>query len=140
MLIFAARQEHLVRLIRPALAQGHWVICDRFTDATFAYQGWGRQVGLDKLEALEQLVHGDLQPDLTLLFDAPVEVAMARISGGRELDRFEREQAAFFQRVRQGYLARAARYPERFRVVDAGQAPAAIQQRLEEILVEGPLR
>jgi dTMP kinase len=134
MLIFAARQEHLARIIRPALAAEQWVLCDRFTDATFAYQGWGRGVDTTKIEALERLVHADLQPDLTLVFDTPVNVALARIGQGRALDRFEQEQRPFFERVRAGYLARAARYPERIEVIDGDRPIATVREQLTAIL------
>jgi dTMP kinase len=135
-LMFAARQEHLVRVIRPALAAGEWVLCDRFTDATFAYQGWGRELDLHKLERLEQLVHGDLQPDLTLLFDTPPDVAMARISQGRALDRFEQEDKPFFERVRAGYMARVRAFPGRFVVIDANRPVDAIRVTLGSVLRE----
>ena len=134
LLIFAARQEHLHTVIRPALAAGQYVVCDRFTDATFAYQGWGRGIALPKLEALESWVHGNLQPDLTLYFDVPVDMARARIEGTRALDRFEREQESFFARVRDGYLERARRFPGRMRVIDGRKAVSNIQKELEQIL------
>jgi dTMP kinase len=136
MLMFAARQEHLARVIRPALAAGQWVLCDRFTDATIAYQGWGRGVDLAKLEALEALIHGDLQPDLTLLFDAPLDVASARVSQGRARDRFEQEDRPFFERVRAGYLDRARRYPARLVIVDADRPVEAVRQALGALLRE----
>ena len=113
LLMFAARREHLERVIRPALAGGHWVLCDRFTDATFAYQGGGHGVSLERIRELEQWIHGDCQPDLTYLFDVPTAVSHARLklaqSEGRELDKFESEASAFFERVRAAYLARARR-------------------------------
>lgn len=118
LLMFAARAAHIDEVIRPALDAGSWVVCDRFTDATFAYQGAGRGVDLSLLEALEQGIHGDVQPDLTILLDAPIEIGLARIAG-REHDHFEREAAPFFERVRDGYLARAAADPARFRIIDA---------------------
>jgi dTMP kinase len=136
LLMFAARQEHLARVIRPALAAGAWVLCDRFTDATFAYQGWGRELDLRKLETLEQLVHGDLQPDLTLLFDIPLEVALTRLARGKALDRFEQEQRPFFERVRQGYLVRARRFPNRFVVVDGNRPVDSIRETLTAVLRE----
>jgi dTMP kinase len=136
MLMFAARQEHLTRVIRPALAAGQWVLCDRFTDATIAYQGWGRGVDLVKLEALEALIHGDLQPDLTLLFDTPLEVASTRLAHGRALDRFEQENRPFFERVRAGYLDRARRFPDRLAVIDANRPVGAIRETLGALLRE----
>jgi dTMP kinase len=128
MLMFAARNEHLDSVIRPALQRGEWVVCDRFTDATFAYQGAGRGVDLQRLEILERWVHGDLQPDLTLYFDVPTDVARERLDAARSADRFEREQRAFFERVREAYLDRARRFPARIRVIDAA-APLADVQR-----------
>jgi len=134
LLLFAARREHLARVIIPALSDGTIVVCDRFTDATFAYQGAGRGVSSARLEALEQWVQGDLQPDLTLFFDVPVEVGRQRTARERAPDRFEREPADFFQRVRAGYLNRAARAPARFRVIDASRPLAEVQKELEEII------
>lgn len=117
LLMFAARAQHLANVIRPALARGDWVLCDRFTDATYAYQGAGRGIDEAVIADLERIVHGDLEPDLTLYLDVPVAVALARIRG-RTLDRFEREETVFFERVRASYLGRSARH-KRFRVVDA---------------------
>ncbi len=134
LLMFAARREHLAEVIEPALARGEWVISDRFTDATFAYQGGGRKLSLDKLEALEKWVHPHLQPDLTLLFDVPLDVARARLDATRELDKFEREKADFFEATRTEYLRRAAQFPERFRVIDSTQAISSIQKTLVDIL------
>lgn len=131
LLLFAARREHLRNLIVPALEAGRWVLCDRFTDATFAYQGYGRGVDLDLLALLERRVQEGVQPDVTLLFDLPVSVARARAARVRQPDRFESEQDAFFERVRSGYLARAAADPARFRVVDAMQPMAAIEAQLQ---------
>ncbi|MEI7431117.1 MAG: dTMP kinase [Betaproteobacteria bacterium] len=136
MLMFAARREHLAEVIEPALARGDWVVCDRFSDATYAYQGGGR--GLDKAEfaALEQWVYGHLQPDLTFLFDLPPEVAGERISAqGRELDRFEQERSDFHIRVRRAYLERAAASPQRICVINADQALDVIKKKVEETLV-----
>jgi dTMP kinase len=132
--MFAARREHLDQVILPALAQGQVVLCDRFTDATFAYQGWGRGVSPARLEILERWVQGGLQPNLTLFFDVPVRVARERIGSDQAQDRFEREQAEFFERARSGYLDRAARDPQRFRVIDATQSIADIQKVLENIV------
>lgn len=140
LLMFAARREHLAGLIEPALARGQWVLCDRFTDATYAYQVGGRGLALDKFTALEQWVQGRpaglLQPDLTLLFDVPLAVSRARLANGRELDRFEREQDAFFERVRSAYHARAAASQGRLRIIDADRPLAAIQAELVAILAE----
>jgi dTMP kinase len=134
LLMFTARREHLARVVLPGLEAGQWVLCDRFTDATFAYQGWGRGVPLAKLEILERWVQNDLQPDLTLYFDLSPELARARIADTRDLDRFEREQLAFFERVRAGYLDRARNSPERIRIIDAAESVEAIQRRLAAIL------
>lgn len=134
MLMFASRREHLAQVIEPALARGDWVVSDRFTDATFAYQGGGRKLPLAKLEALEQWVHPHLQPDLTLLFDVPLEVARARLDATRELDKFEQEKVTFFADTRAEYLRRAAQFPERFRIIDSTRPIADIQQTLEQIV------
>lgn len=134
MLMFAARREHVEQVIRPALQRGTWVISDRFSDASFAYQGGGRGVPLAKLEQLEQWVHGDLQPDLTLLFDIPIEVARQRLANNVSLDRFEQERGEFFERVRQAYLARAAKTPQRFAVIRAEKTMAEVQQQLANIV------
>ena len=137
LLMFAARREHLAQVIAPALARGDWVVCDRFTDASFAYQGGGRGLAEDKLNALESWVHRDLQPDLTLLFDVSSELARKRIVGmDRPLDRFEQERADFFDRVRAAYLARAAASGGRIRVVDAGVALTEVRRALETILAD----
>jgi dTMP kinase len=122
LLMFAARAAHLNNLIEPALAAGRWVLCDRFTDATYAYQGSGRGLDVAAIAALERLVQGTRRPDLTLLLDAPVAVGAARVANRRSpsgLDRFELERTEFFERVRAAYLARAAQEPERFVVIDA---------------------
>jgi len=134
MLMFAARREHVEQVIRPALQRGTWVISDRFSDASFAYQGGGRGVPLAKLEQLEQWVHGDLQPDLTLLFDIPIEVARQRLNNNASLDKFEREQGEFFERVRQAYLARAAKMPQRYAVIRAEKAIDEVQRQLADIV------
>jgi dTMP kinase len=130
LLMFAARNEHLHAVIRPALARGEWVLCDRFTDATFAYQGAGRGLPLERLEILERWVHGDLQPDLTLYFDVPIELARGRVNAARRADRFEREEAAFFSRVREGYLTRARQFPARIRIIDSAAAIDGVQRAL----------
>lgn len=134
LLMFAARREHIEQVIRPALEQGAYVISDRFTDASFAYQCGGRGVSADKIGQLEQWVQGDFQPDLTLLFDVPVAVSTQRLAGARNPDRFEQENAAFFERIRNAYLARANRFPQRFRVIDSGQTIPNIHAELEDIL------
>lgn len=133
LLMFAARREHLDKVIEPALARGEWVICDRFTDATFAYQGSGRGADWAKLKTLEQWVHSSLQPDLTLLLDLAPEVGKQRAGSIKTPDRFEREQSDFFQRVRDGYLKRAQEAPDRMRVIDASQSVEQVQQKLAEI-------
>lgn len=127
-LMFAARQSHVSSVIRPALDVGKWVVCDRFTDATYAYQGGGRGVAEGRISELEHWVHGDLQPDMTLLFDLPYEVARARIDRSRTLDRFEQEAEAFHERVRQAYLARARESNGRIVVIDASQEQALVGQ------------
>ena len=124
LLMFAARREHLDKVILPALAQGKWVLSDRFTDASFAYQCGGRGIDEARLQILEAWVQQDLQPDLTLLFDVPLEISRERLSRNISLDRFEQEQADFFQRVRQQYLKRAQQFPARIRVVDANRSLA----------------
>ncbi|KIF82536.1 thymidylate kinase [Noviherbaspirillum autotrophicum] len=134
LLMFAARREHLAQVIEPALARGDWVISDRFTDATFAYQGGGRKLAIDKLTALEQWVHPNLQPDLTLLFDVPLEVARARLDATRELDKFEQEKADFFDATRREYLRRAAEFPGRFRVIDSTRSIPVIQEELASLV------
>lgn len=136
LLMFAARREHLDKVIEPALARGDWVISDRFTDASFAYQGGGRKLSLSKLNALEQWVHPHLQPDLTLLFDVPLDVARARLDATRSLDKFEQEQEDFFRDTRAEYLRRAAEFPSRFRVIDSTRPIAEIQQHLERLISE----
>lgn len=130
LLMFAARREHIAQVIEPALARGDWVISDRFTDASFAYQGGGRKLPFDKLALLENWVHPHLQPDLTLLFDVPLAVARARLSDARDPDKFEQEQTEFFAATRAAYLQRAEQFPERFYVIDAGETVEQVQQRL----------
>ena len=134
MLMFAARLEHIELVIKPALRSGKWVVSDRFSDASFAYQGGGRGVDWDKLRQLEQWVHADLQPDLTLFFDVPVEVARQRLESNVSLDRFEQEQADFFERVRSGYHKRISENPKRYAVIDAGLTVQLVKQTLEEII------
>ncbi|TCS39491.1 dTMP kinase [Paucimonas lemoignei] len=135
LLMFAARREHIAQIIEPALAAGKWVISDRFTDASFAYQGGGRKLPIEKLEALEAWVHPHLQPDLTLLFDVPLEVARARLDAAREPDKFEQEKAEFFAATRAAYLGRARQFPERFRIIDSTKSIPDIQNQLKELLV-----
>lgn len=130
LLMFAARAEHLQAVIEPALRAGQWVVCDRFTDATFAYQGGGRELGIERIAALEQWVHPTLQPDSTWLFDVPLAVARERLDRTREQDRFEQEAAAFFERTRAVYLARAQQEPLRIRRVDATQTIEQIRQQI----------
>jgi len=140
LLMFAARSIHVEQLIRPALARGDWVLCDRFTDATRAYQGGGRGQAAARIETLAEWVHGDLQPDLTVLLDAPVQVALARTQGRGSEDRFEREAHGFFERVRASYLAQARREPGRFVVVDATMSLEEVQKQLATHLEEFILR
>ena len=136
LLMFAARREHLDKLILPALAAGNWVISDRFTDATFAYQGGGRGLDLGRIETLEQWVHQGLQPDLTLVFDLSVEEGKRRrVAATSQPDRFEREDLDFFARVRAVYLARAERYPQRIQLIDASQTVEDIRKSLEDIIL-----
>ena len=135
LLMFAARREHIAQVIEPALARGEWVVCDRFVDASFAYQGGGRGLSWKKLEELATWVLGDLQPDLTLIFDAPVAIAQQRLHAATsQPDRFEQEHAAFFERVRAAYLRIAAENPVRVRLVDATQTPNTINKVLENIV------
>jgi len=137
MLMFAARREHLAAVIEPALAAGTWVVCDRFTDATYAYQVGGHGLEAVRCDALEAWVHPHLKPDLTLLFDLPPALAAARVaSNGTELDRFERERNGFFERVRAAYLARAQREPDRFHVIDATREPQAIAREIAQVIGE----
>ncbi|MEE8094437.1 MAG: dTMP kinase [Gammaproteobacteria bacterium] len=135
LLMFAARAQHLDEVIRPALADGAWVLCDRFTDATIAYQGGGRGAAIELLEQLKRAVQRGLEPDLTLLFDAPVEVGIERIAD-RDPDHFEREDRAFFDRVRTTYLELAERYPERIKRIDAAQPLELVKQELNAHLSE----
>lgn len=136
LLMFAARREHLERVIEPALAAGDWVICDRFSDATYAYQSGGRGLDREKFAQLEQWVHGHLQPDLTLLFDLPSSIASQRIvAQARALDRFEQERAEFHERVRVAYLERAAAAPQRIQVIDANQTPESIKKVIQETII-----
>lgn len=130
LLVFAARAQHIAEVIKPALARGEWVVSDRFTDATFAYQGAGRELGTSRVAELEQFVQGDLRPDLTLFLDVPLKTGLQRVARRGELDRFEREKEAFFERVRGAYLQRIASEPERFRHIDAGRGLADVQAEI----------
>lgn len=134
LLVFAARAQHLQQVIRPALAKGSVVLCDRFTDATYAYQGGGRGLSIERIAQLEQFVQAELRPDLTLIFDLPVEVGLARAAARGRLDRFEQEGRGFFEAVRQAYLQRAAQAPQRYRVLDAGQSLAQVQADIDTLL------
>ena len=134
--MFAARAEHLERVIRPALAAGYWVLCDRFTDATYAYQGGGRGLPLERIAVLEDWVQGELRPDLTLLLNVPVATGLMRAGRRGVADRFEREDVIFFERVRAIYLERAAREPDRYRIVDASQSVEAVRAEVETVLAK----
>jgi len=134
LLMFASRAQHLAEVIRPALQRGETVLCDRFTDATWAYQGGGRGLPAADIAALESLVHGDLQPDLTVLLDLPVGQGLSRASQRGASDRFESESGGFFERVRRAYLQRAAAAPERFAVVDASGTEDQVWVQVEQIL------
>lgn len=140
LLMFAARSTHIENVIRPALARGAWVICDRFTDATYAYQGGGRGLPLDHIVALEQMVQGTLRPDLTLLLDASLDISAARASARNAAagtsDRFEQERRDFFERVRQAYLDRASQEPKRFAVIDATQSLEAVTVAIQQAIAE----
>lgn len=134
LLMFAVRREHIAQVIEPALKRGDWVISDRFTDASFAYQGGGRKLSLDKLNVLEQWVHPHLQPDLTLLFDVPLAVARERLDATRSLDKFEQEQDDFFSGTRAEYLRRAAQFPQRFRIIDSTRTIPTIRHELDQLM------
>ncbi len=135
LLMFAARLEHIEQVIKPALQRGTWVVSDRFSDASFAYQGGGRGVSVAKLEQLECWVHENFQPDLTLLFDLPVEVARQRLSKNITLDRFEQEKDSFFEKVRQAYLDRRKKHPDRFVLINAAQSPEQVKANLEKTIL-----
>lgn len=134
LLVFAARAEHLSRVIRPALDAGRWVVCDRFTDASYAYQGGGRGMPAERIGVLESWVQGELRPDLTLLLDVPVEIGLARAAQRSAPDRFESEQAQFFERARMAYRERAERFPERIRIIDASQPVEGVEAQLARVL------
>ena len=134
LLMFAARREHIASVIEPALKRGAYVLSDRFTDATYAYQCGAKGVASTKIKQLEKWVQGNLQPDMTLLFDVPIEISMKRLSSAREPDKFERENADFFAKLRQAYLTRAKENPVRFRVIDANQALDKVKVLVEEVI------
>ncbi len=134
LLVFAARAQHLAQVIRPALERGAVVLCDRFTDATYAYQGGGRGLSIERIAQLEAFVQGELRPDLTLIFDLPVEVGLARAAARGRLDRFEQEGLRFFESVRRAYLERAKAAPSRYRIIDAGQPLNVVQQDVQALI------
>ena len=134
LLVFAARAQHLSKVIEPALNQGQWVLCDRFTDATYAYQGAGRGLSAKHIGKLEALVQGDRRPDTVILLDMPPEIGLARAKARGALDRFEQEKHAFFERVRQGYLGRATEFPDRYVIVDAAQEISRVKKSLEAVM------
>lgn len=134
LLMFAARREHIANVIAPALKRGAYVLSDRFTDATYAYQSGAKGVSANKVEILEQWVQEALQPDITLLFDVPVEVSIARLAGARSPDKFERESADFFTNIRNAYLLRASQNPERFRVIDASKPLEDVAKMVKEVI------
>jgi len=134
LLMFAARREHIANVIVPALQRGAYVLSDRFTDATFAYQSGAKGVSASKVEILEQWVQEDLQPDITLLFDVPVEISIARLAGARSPDKFERESADFFTRIRNAYLDRASQNPQRFRVIDGSKSLEEVAKTVKDII------
>ena len=139
LLVFAARAQHLAKVIEPALEQGQWVLCDRFTDATYAYQGAGRGLSAELIGKLETLAQGDRHPDTVILLDMPPQIGLARARARGALDRFEQEEQEFFERVRQGYLERAAAFPDRYVVVDATQELSEVQKSLEAMMAKWSL-
>ena len=134
LLMFAARSQHLQQLIYPALRQGKWVISDRFTDASYAYQSGGRQIPTERIATIENWVQGDFRPDMTIIFDVPVAISQERVAKARQKDRFEQEDPAFFERVRQAYLQQAAKNPQRYAVIDSNQDKEIVQNHLLHIL------
>jgi len=134
LLMFAARAQHIKHVIEPALVQGNWVVCDRFTDATYAYQGGGRNMKVSAIEWLENMVQGPLRPDLTLLLDAPVEIGLARAKKRGDLDRFEAEKVTFFEHVRRAYLLQMELYPERIKLIKANQPLAEVQRAIADAI------
>ena len=134
LLMFAGRAQHIDQVIEPALAEGRWILCDRFTDATYAYQGAGRKMGSDLIAELEILVQGSLRPDLTLILDIPVDIGLKRASARSDPDRFELEQVEFFERVRRGYLGIAEQDPDRCKLIDASQSLEQVQSQIAKVL------
>ena len=134
LLMFAARAQHIEQVIKPALNNGQWVLCDRFTDATYAYQGGGRGIANERIATLETWVQGALRPDITVLLDLPVEIGLARASARGAADRFEKEQQTFFEQVRNAYLAQAESAPERYRIIDASRTLDEVQQQIAGVL------
>ena len=134
LMMFAGRAQHIDQVIEPQLAQGNWVLCDRFTDATYAYQGAGREMGDDLIQSLETMVQGDMRPDLTLVLDVPVELGLERAGKRSEPDRFELEKTDFFNRVRQAYLSMATNNPQRYKVIDASQTLEHVQLQIADTL------
>ena len=135
LMMFAGRAQHIDQVIEPQLAQGNWVLCDRFTDASYAYQGYGRNLPLAFIDSLVKWVHGETNPDMTLLLDVDIEVGMQRARQRNSLDRIESENMAFFETVRQGYLTRAKAEPKRFKIIDASQDIASVQTQIRQALV-----
>ncbi len=134
LMMFAARAQHIKHVIEPALAQGNWVLCDRFTDATYAYQGGGRNMKISAIKWLEDFVQGTLRPDLTLLLDAPIEVGIARVRERGALDRFELEKISFFENVRRAYLLQAELYPDRIKLIKANQPLIDVQRAITDVI------
>jgi dTMP kinase len=134
LLMFASRRQHVENVIRPALASGKWVVCDRFTDASFAYQGFGRGLDHDFIASLKYWVHGDLNPNMTLLFDLDINIGMERAGKRSNFDRIETEETSFFERVRQGYLTQAKAEPQRYRIVDASQSMTHVERQVDHFL------
>lgn len=134
LMMFAGRAQHIDQVIEPQLAQGNWVLCDRFTDATYAYQGAGREMGDDLIQSLETMVQGDMRPDLTLVLDVPVELGLERAGKRSEPDRFELEKTDFFNRVRQAYLSMATNNPNRYKIIDASQTLEIVQLQIADTL------
>ncbi|GFO71305.1 dTMP kinase [Bathymodiolus japonicus methanotrophic gill symbiont] len=136
LMMFAARAQHIKHVIQPVLDKGTWVLCDRFTDATYAYQGGGRNMDLSTIQWLENFVQGDFRPDLTLLLDAPIQLGMQRAVQRGKLDRFESEQMTFFEQVRQAYLNIAEQQPERVMIIDATQSLESVQKQIKQTLMQ----
>ena len=134
LMMFAGRAQHIDQVIEPQLAQGNWVLCDRFTDATYAYQGAGREMGNQLIAELETMVQGTMRPDLTLILDVPVELGLERAGKRSQPDRFELEKTDFFNRVRQAYLSMAQQNPQRYKIIDASQSLDTVQQQIADTL------